>query len=368
MKNNIETIDGKLLMGPGPTNIDRRIKSALSREPLSHLDPDFFSILDNISSSLRRVFKTNNKVTFAVSGTGSSGMEMAMTNLIEPGDEVLVLKNGEFGNRMENLAQRLKAKVSVMSTKWGESFEQSLVIEKIKSMPNLKLVSVVHAETSTGVLQEIDLIGKYLKSTDIIFLVDAVTSLTGVNLEVDEWGIDSCFSGSQKCLSVPPGLAPITFNEKALLKVKNRKNLNSSWYLLINYWGEERVYHHTAPVNMLFALNEGLSICLQEGLEKRFERHKSNSEYFMTLLKQVGLKSFVDEEKFKALPVLKSVIIPKGMNDKELRSKMLINHDIEIGGGLGPTKGQIWRFGLMGFNSKKEFIDELFRKLALYIN
>jgi len=170
-------------MGPGPTNIDRRIKSALSREPLSHLDPDFFSILDNISSSLRRVFKTNNKVTFAVSGTGSSGMEMAMTNLIEPGDEVLVLKNGEFGNRMENLAQRLKAKVSVMSTKWGESFEQSLVIEKIKSMPNLKLVSVVHAETSTGVLQEIDLIGKYLKSTDIIFLVDAVTSLTGVNLE-----------------------------------------------------------------------------------------------------------------------------------------------------------------------------------------
>ena len=372
MKNNIKTIDGKLLMGPGPTNIDRRIKSALSKEPLSHLDPDFFSILDNISSSLRSVFQTNNKVTFAVSGTGSSGMEMAMTNLIEEDDEVLILKNGEFGSRMENLAHRLKARVSTMSTEWGESFEQSLVIEKIKSMPNLKLVSVVQAETSTGVLQEIDLIGKHLKNTDTIFLVDAVTSLTGVSLKVDEWGIDSCFSGSQKCLSVPPGLAPITFNEKALLKIKNRKSLNSSWYfdlkMLINYWGEQRVYHHTAPVNMLFALNEGLTICLQEGLEKRFERHKSNSKYFLALLDQAGLKPFVNQKKFKDLPMLKSVIIPEGINDIELRSKMLINHDIEIGGGLGPTKGYIWRFGIMGFNSKKEFIDELFKKLTLYIN
>lgn len=362
----------KLLLGPGPTNIDLRIKDALSREPISHLDSDFFQILDDISLSLRSVFQTSNKVTFAVSGTGSSGMEMAMKNLVEVGDKVLILKNGEFGLRMENLAVRLDAEVISMTKNWGESFDQSDVIEKIKSIDDLKIVCIVHAETSTGVLQEIDLIGNYLKKTDIIFLVDAVTSLSGVDLRVDEWGIDVCFSGTQKCLSVPPGLAPITFNEKALSKIRNRKNKCTSWYfdlsMIVNYWGEDRVYHHTAPVNMLFALNESLKLCLNEGLDNRFKRHKENSNYFLSKMNSLGLKGFVDENKFTALPMLKSVYIPDEINDKEFRANLLKVHNLEIGGGLGPTKGKIWRFGIMGFNSRKEAIDKLFDILSLYIN
>tara|TARA_Y100001970_G_scaffold146576_1_gene180019 strand:+ start:34797 stop:35894 length:1098 start_codon:yes stop_codon:yes gene_type:complete len=365
-------MQNKILLGPGPTNIDERVKSALSREPISHLDPDFFIVLDEISSSLRKIFQTKNKVTFTASGTGSSGMEMSMINLIEPGEKVLILKNGEFSSRMESLAQKLKADVSTITVEWGESFDQSFVIEKIKSIDNLKLVCAVHAETSTGVLQEIDLIGDFLKETEILFLVDAVTSLSGIDLRVDEWGIDSCFSGSQKCLSVPPGLAPITFSDKALSKIKKRNNLISSWYfdleMLINYWGKDRVYHHTAPVNMLFALNEALNISLDEGLNNRFERHKRNGEYFLSRLKKIGLQSFVNEDKFKSLPMLKSVLIPDRFNDKEFREKLLKNHNLEIGGGLGPTKGKIWRFGLMGFNSRKELIDNLFDTLEIYIN
>lgn len=362
----------KTLLGPGPTNVDDRVKDALSREPLSHLDPEFFKVLDEISSSLRKIFQTKNKVTFTVSGTGSSGMEMSMINLIEPGDKILILKNGEFSSRMENLALKLNATVSTISVEWGESFDQSFVIEKIRSIMDLKLVCVVHAETSTGVLQEINHIGDYLKNTDILFLVDAVTSLSGIDIKVDEWGIDSCFSGSQKCLSVPPGLAPITFSEKALSKIKKRKQSSGSWYfdleMLINYWSKDRIYHHTAPVNMLFALNEGLNICIEEGLENRFKRHKKNGEYFLKRLKKIGLESFVNENKFKALPMLKSVFVPNGINDIEFRKKLLENHNLEIGGGLGPTKGKIWRFGIMGFNSRQDVIDNLFDTLEMYIN
>jgi len=362
----------KVLLGPGPTNIDDKVKIALSREPISHLDAEFFGVLDEITTSLREVFQTKNKIAFAVSGTGSSGMEMAMSNLVEPDDEVLILKNGEFGSRMENLALRLRARVSTLSVPWGESFDQLDVIKKISSLPQLKVVALVHAETSTGVLQDIDLIGNYLKNTDIVFLVDAVTSLSGVELKVDEWGIDVCFSGTQKCLSVPPGLSPITFNDKALMKINNRKTPNSSWYfdlkMITDYWGEDRVYHHTAPVNMLFALNEGLSICLEEGLTRRFKRHRDNGEYFFYRMKELGLESFVDVDKFRSLPMLKSVLIPAGINDSEMRMDLLLNHGIEIGGGLGPTKGKIWRFGLMGFNSSKELIDNLFDKLELYID
>jgi alanine-glyoxylate transaminase/serine-glyoxylate transaminase/serine-pyruvate transaminase len=372
MSKNSFKYEHKVLMGPGPTNVDNKVKKALSSEPISHLDSEFFEILDNISSSLRKVFKTKNKVTFAVSGTGSSGMEMAMTNLIESGDEVLILKKGVFGERMENLALRLSGKVATMSVPWGHSFDQNIVIEKIKSMPNLKLVCVVQAETSTGILQEIDLIGDYIKSKDIIFLVDAVTSLTGINLEVDSWGIDCCFSGTQKCISVPPGLSPITFSEKAIEKINKRKNSNTSWYfdlkMLVNYWGDSRVYHHTAPVNMLFALNEGLNICLEEGLEERFLRHQNNSYHFGTKLEEAGLKSFVDEQKFKSLPMLKSVVIPEGVDDSKIRTCLLSDHGIEIGGGLGATKGKIWRIGIMGFNSRKELIDDLFSKLSICLN
>ena len=372
MSLNKKDLSIKTLMGPGPTNLHKRVRDALSKETISHLDPEFFDVLNSISSLLRIVFQTNNKVTFAVSGTGSSGMEMTMANVIEEKDKILILKCGEFGNRMSDSASRYGANVTEMEIAWGESFNQLKVIEKIKTIKNLKAVALVHAETSTGVLQDIELIGEYLKNTDILFIVDAVTSLAGVQLKVDEWGVDICYSGTQKCLSVPPGLSPITFSEKSLSIIKKRKNKVSSWYfdlsLLVNYWGEDRVYHHTAPVNMLFALNEGLKLCCEEGLANRFARHADNGEHFDIRLKELGLASFVNLDKYKALPMLKSVIIPDGIADLQLRKDLLLNEMIEIGGGLGPTKGKIWRIGIMGFNSEKALIDKFFNKFKLYLN
>jgi len=361
----------KILLGPGPTNIDERVKMALSREPMSHLDPDFFIILDNISELLRKIFQTENSTTFAISGTGSSGMEMSMANILEENDRILVLKNGVFGERMSDVASRYGADIIEMNVDWGRSFNQEDVIKKIKSISNLKAVSIVHAETSTGILQDLNYIGEYLKNTDIIFIVDTVTSLSGVEIQTDDWGIDVCYSGTQKCLSVPPGLSPITFSDKALKKIKRRKTKIPSWYLdlnmLMNYWGSERIYHHTAPVNMLFALHEGLKICHEEGLQNRFARHKENGDYFDLKLQEMGIMPFVDKTKYGSLPMLKSIFIPQGIDDSSFRKNLLSKHNIEIGGGLGHTKGKIWRIGIMGYNSRKELIDNLFNVLGPYI-
>ena len=294
-----------------------------------------------------------------------------MANVLEENDKILVLKNGVFGERMSDVASRYGADIVEMSIDWGKSFNQEDVIKKIKSISNLKAVSIVHAETSTGILQDLNYIGEYLKDTDIIFIVDTVTSLSGVEIRTDNWGIDVCYSGTQKCLSVPPGLSPITFSDKALNKIKRRNTKVASWYLdlnmLINYWGPKRVYHHTAPVNMLFALHEGLKICHEEGLQNRFARHEKNGDYFDLKLKEIGIIPFVDKEKYNSLPMLKSVFIPQGINDSSFRRDLLLRHNIEIGGGLGHTKGKIWRIGIMGYNSRKEVIDNLFNVLGLYI-
>ena len=361
----------KILLGPGPTNIDERVRRALSEQTISHLDPDFFNILDNISDLLREVFQTKNKITFAVSGTGSAGMEMAMANVLEKEDKILVLKNGVFGERMSDVASRYGASVIEMSVDWGQTFDQEKVVEKIKSIKNLKAVSIVHAETSTGALQGLSYIGNYLKTTDVIFIVDTVTSLSGIDVKTDDWSIDVCYSGTQKCLSVPPGLSPITFSNKALNKIQQRTTKIASWYLdltmLINYWGSERVYHHTAPINMLYALNEGLSICHEEGLDRRFARHKENGDYFDSKLEEMGIKPFIDKTKYSSLPMLKSIFIPDGIDDSSFRQNLLLKHNIEIGSGLGPTKGKIWRIGVMGHNSRKDIIDTLFNVLGLYL-
>ena len=361
----------KILLGPGPTNIDERVRRALSEQTISHLDPDFFNILDNISDLLREVFQTKNKITFAVSGTGSAGMEMAMANVLEKEDKILVLKNGVFGERMSDVASRYGASVIEMSVDWGQTFDQEKVVEKIKSIKNLKAVSIVHAETSTGALQGLSYIGNYLKTTDVIFIVDTVTSLSGIDVKTDDWNIDVCYSGTQKCLSVPPGLSPITFSNKALSKIQQRTTKIASWYLdltmLINYWGSERVYHHTAPINMLYALNEGLSICHEEGLDRRFARHKENGDYFDSKLEEMGIKPFIDKTKYSSLPMLKSIFIPDGIDDSSFRQNLLLKHNIEIGSGLGPTKGKIWRIGVMGHNSRKDIIDTLFNVLGLYL-
>ena len=361
----------KILLGPGPTNIDERVRRALSEQTISHLDPDFFNILDNISDLLREVFQTKNKITFAVSGTGSAGMEMAMANVLEKEDKILDLKNGVFGERMSDVASRYGASVIEMSVDWGQTFDQEKVVEKIKSIKNLKAVSIVHAETSTGALQGLSYIGNYLKTTDVIFIVDTVTSLSGIDVKTDDWNIDVCYSGTQKCLSVPPGLSPITFSNKALNKIQQRTTKIASWYLdltmLINYWGSERVYHHTAPINMLYALNEGLSICHEEGLDRRFARHKENGDYFDSKLEEMGIKPFIDKTKYSSLPMLKSIFIPDGIDDSSFRQNLLLKHNIEIGSGLGPTKGKIWRIGVMGHNSRKDIIDTLFNVLGLYL-
>ena len=361
----------KILLGPGPTNIDERVRRALSEQTISHLDPDFFNILDNISDLLREVFQTKNKITFAVSGTGSAGMEMAMANVLEKEDKILVLKNGVFGERMSDVASRYGASVIEMSVDWGQTFDQEKVVEKIKSIKNLKAVSIGHAETSTGALQGLSYIGNYLKTTDVIFIVDTVTSLSGIDVKTDDWSIDVCYSGTQKCLSVPPGLSPITFSNKALNKIQQRTTKIASWYLdltmLINYWGSERVYHHTAPINMLYALNEGLSICHEEGLDRRFARHKENGDYFDSKLEEMGIKPFIDKTKYSSLPMLKSIFIPDGIDDSSFRQNLLLKHNIEIGSGLGPTKGKIWRIGVMGHNSRKDIIDTLFNVLGLYL-
>ena len=361
----------KILLGPGPTNIDERVRRALSEQTISHLDPDFFNILDNISDLLREVFQTKNKITFAVSGTGSAGMEMAMANVLEKEDKILVLKNGVFGERMSDVASRYGASVIEMSVDWGQTFDQENVVEKIKSIKNFKAVSIVHAETSTGALQGLSYIGNYLKTTDVIFIVDTVTSLSGIDVKTDDWSIDVCYSGTQKCLSVPPGLSPITFSNKALNKIQQRTTKIASWYLdltmLINYWGSERVYHHTAPINMLYALNEGLSICHEEGLDRRFARHKENGDYFDSKLEEMGIKPFIDKTKYSSLPMLKSIFIPDGIDDSSFRQNLLLKHNIEIGSGLGPTKGKIWRIGVMGHNSRKDIIDTLFNVLGLYL-
>lgn len=364
-------LKSKILLGPGPTNIDERVRRALSEQTISHLDPDFFNILDNISDLLREVFQTKNKITFAVSGTGSAGMEMAMANVLEKEDKILVLKNGVFGERMSDVASRYGASVIEMSVDWGQTFDQEKVVEKIKSIKNLKAVSIVHAETSTGALQGLSYIGNYLKTTDVIFIVDTVTSLSGIDVKTDDWNIDVCYSGTQKCLSVPPGLSPITFSDKALNKIQQRTTKIASWYLdltmLINYWGSERVYHHTAPINMLYALNEGLSICHEEGLDRRFARHKENGDYFDSKLEEMGIKPFIDKTKYSSLPMLKSIFIPDGIDDSSFRQNLLLKHNIEIGSGLGPTKGKIWRIGVMGHNSRKDIIDTLFNVLGLYL-
>lgn len=366
---NDPAIFSKLLLGPGPSNVPERILKAMSNNCISHLDPDFFEILDQISENLKQLFKTNNKTTFAISGTGSAGMEAAFANIIEKDDKTLVFSSGLFGNRMADVASRYGGKVIETKKQWGKNFRIEEMKETIDSHKDLKVVAIVHAETSTGSLQPIKELGEYLKSSDIILIVDCVTSFTGINLEVDNWSIDICYSGTQKCLNVPPGLSPITFSEKALNKIKKRKEKVTSWYLdinlLRNYHEESRIYHHTAPVNMLFGFNEGLKICLEEGLQARFSRHQKVSKYFDDIIKSTDFSFFVDNE-YESLPMLKSLVLPESIRD-ELRFEILKNDRIEIGGGLGHTKGLIWRVGFMGCNAETQNVDIFFKALNNYV-
>jgi alanine-glyoxylate transaminase / serine-glyoxylate transaminase / serine-pyruvate transaminase len=345
----------RILMGPGPSNVDSRVLLAMAKPMVGHLDPEFVRIMNNLQELLRTVMGTKNIQTIPISGTGSAGMEAAFVNVVEPGDRVLVCIHGVFGERMADVAERCGANLKTISAPWGKPFDPGLIEKEVRSFQP-RVLAIVHAETSTGVLQPLEDFSKLLKnSPDTLLLVDTVTSLGGHPVKVDEWGIDICYSGTQKCLSCPPGLAPITFSAKAMEKIKGRSKKVQSWYLDMNmvgkYWGNERTYHHTAPISMNYALLESLRIIQEEGLEARYERHRRNHLALVKGVEAMGLRMLVEEP--YRLWSLNAVSIPEGIDDLKVRKKLLEEYNMEIGGGLGNLKGKIWRVGLMGYSSNE---------------
>jgi alanine-glyoxylate transaminase/serine-glyoxylate transaminase/serine-pyruvate transaminase len=345
----------RILMGPGPSNVHPRVLRAMGAPLLGHLDPEFLTIMDETQDLLRRLFRTENRMTIPMSGTGSSGMETCFCNLLEPGDAALVCVNGVFGERMSDIVGRLGGKLIRVEAEWGKTVDPQAVEAALKS-EKVKLVAIVHAETSTGVRQPLEEIGRVAREHGALLLVDAVTSLGGCEVNVDEWGIDACYSGTQKCLSCPPGLSPVSFSEAAMDALRSRKSKVSSWYLDLSmiekYWGDERAYHHTAPISMIYALREALRVIMDEGFEARFERHRVNHLALAAGLKALEIELLVEEP--YRLPMLNAAIIPDGADDAGVRKRLLGEFGIELGGGLAPLKGKIWRIGLMGHSSTKQ--------------
>ena len=354
----------RILMGPGPSDIHPRVLEAIGKDTVGHLDPFYLETMNEMQNMLRALMKTENPLTFAVSATGSAGRETAVVNSIEPGDNMLVCINGVFGNRMTDVAERAGANVSTIEKPWGEVFSVDDVVQGIEQS-NPAVVGIVMAETSTGASQPIEDIAKAVRDAGALLLVDAVTSLGGMNVEVDNWGVDILYSGSQKCLSCPPGLAPVSFGPRAVEKLNNRKEKVRSWYLdatmLASYWGEERVYHHTAPINMTYALYEALRVIHEEGLENCFKRHLDTHRALKAGLETLGIDYNADPN--HQLPMLNAVKIPEGIDDSAVRSALLNEFGIEIGGGLGPFSGKIWRIGIMGSSAQKENVDILIKAL-----
>ncbi len=345
----------RILMGPGPSDVHPRVLKAMSTPLLGHLDPEFLEIMNETREMLKEVFQTKNELTIALSGTGSAGMEAALVNMLEPGDKALVCVNGLFAERMIDIVRRCGAEPVVLQAEWGNIVEPEKVREILKKNGNIQLLTIVHAETSTGVRQPLEEISRITKEVGALFVVDAVTSLAGIPLEVDNWGIDVVYSGTQKCLSCPPGLSPVSFSKNATEAISKRSTPIRSWYLdvqmLQSYWGKERFYHHTAPINMIYALREALRLVLEEGLEKRFERHQLHSRALVAGLEAMGLEMVAPAQ--YRLPELNAVFIPEGIDDVMVRRALLDEYGIEIGGGLGKFKGRAWRIGLMGYSCSK---------------
>jgi alanine-glyoxylate transaminase/serine-glyoxylate transaminase/serine-pyruvate transaminase len=365
MKNLLKDIEEILLLGPGPSCVPQEVYWALSQKTLGHLDPYFLEIMDDLKTMLRRIMNTANDLTIPLSGTGSAGMEAAFVNLVEPGDRVLILLNGVFGLRMQDVAGRLGGQVDVLEFPWGTPVQVEAVENKVRQQA-YKIIAVVQAETSTGVKNPVAEIGRLLQGGEALYLVDTVTGLGGMEVRMDEWNIDVLYSGTQKCLSCPPGLAPISLSEKAMAKLKARKTKVPNWYLdltlIANYWGQNRVYHHTAPVNMLYGLYQALLLILEGGPEKVFKRHQENHQALVKGLDGLGLKMLVDEP-FR-LPMLNAVCVPEGVEELAVRQLLRRQFKIEIGGGLGPLAGKIWRIGLMGHSARKENVDRLINALG----
>ncbi len=348
-----ERLPRRILLGPGPSNVDHRVYEAMSRPLMGHLDPEFLALMDECQELLRQVFGTRNRMTIPISGTGSAGMEAAAVNVIEPGDRVVIAIAGVFGVRLAEQARRNGAEVVTVETEWGTPIEADAVAAALQDGPT-KAVAVVHAETSTGVLQPLEGIIEAAHGSDALVIVDAVTSIGGHPVNVDERGIDICYAGTQKCISCPPGLAPFTMNDRALEVITSRQVPVRSWYfdmsLLANYWGSDRVYHHTAPISMIYALHEALSIIVEEGMEARAERHRRNHLAFVAGIEAMGMSMQVDNPA-ERLWSLNAVVVPEGVDEAAVRGTLLRYHGIEIGGGLGPLAGKIWRVGLMGASS-----------------
>lgn len=346
----------RILLGPGPSNVHPRVMRAMMSPVIGHLDPDFVKVMEDLKRLQRAVFRTQNEMTFPASGTGSSGMEMIAANLIEDGDPVIVGVNGAFGARFADCAERQGAKVHKVEAEWGRIIEPDAVNQALAKVRNPKLVAIVHAETSTGVHQPIEEISALTRASGALLVVDAVTSLACVPLETDRWGIDACFSCTQKGLSAPPGLAPVTFSARAMEVIRRRKSRCRSWYLDVaaigSYWGSERVYHHTAPITMIYALYEALRVVMEEGLEERWERHRSNAAALHAGLGAIGLKLAAQEG--RRLPQLTTVAVPPGIDEAKVRAELLQHFNIEIAAGLGPLRGKVWRIGLMGESSRRE--------------
>jgi len=343
----------RVLLGPGPSDVPARVLQALAAPTLGHLDPEYLRLMDETRRMLRAVFRTENEMTLAMSGTGSAGMETVAVNLVEPGDAAIVCVNGVFGTRMKDVMERCGARVHAIEVPWGETVPAERVAEAFKAMPDAKVFTIVHAETSTGAHQPLEEISRIVHEAGALFIVDAVTSLAGLPVEIDAWGIDACFSGTQKCLSCPPGLSPVTFSPKALARMDARKTKVQSWYLdmtmIRNYWGADRLYHHTAPINMTYALREALAMVLEEGLEPRIARHRHNHLALRAGLEAIGLQ-FIPKE---SLTTLNAIHAPDGVDEAMVRRRLLSDYGIEIGAGLGPFKGKALRIGLMGSSSSR---------------
>ncbi|MEH2027588.1 alanine--glyoxylate aminotransferase family protein [Nostoc sp.] len=357
-------IPSRLLLGPGPSNAHPTVLQAMNTSPVGHLDPAFLALMDEIQSLLRYVWQTENSLTIAVSGTGTAAMEATIANAVEPGDVVLIGVAGYFGNRLVDMAGRYGADVRTITKPWGQVFNLDELQTALKTH-RPAILALVHAETSTGARQPLEGVADLCREFGTLLLVDTVTSLGGVPLFLDAWGVDLAYSCSQKGLGCPPGASPFTMSSRVVEKLQQRQTKVANWYLdmllLGKYWGAERTYHHTAPINLYYALREALRLLAEEGLANSWQRHQKNVEYLWEGLENLGLSMHVEQE--YRLPTLTTVCIPAGVDGKAIARQLLNEHNIEIGGGLGELAGKVWRVGLMGFNSRKESVDQLLAAL-----
>ena len=357
----------RLLLGPGPSPVAPEVLAALALPTIGHLDPSFIGLMDELKQMLQTLFNTKNDATFTVAGPGSVGMDACILNMVEAGDKILIARNGVFGMRMTEVAARGGADVVTLDFEWGTAVDPATVDAALSKDKDIKFLAFVHAETSTGVLSDGKAIGDVAKKHGVMVIMDTVTSAGGVPIMADEWGVDALYSGTQKCLSAPPGLSPVSFSPRALEHIKNRKTKVLSWFLdvtqVMAYWGGEgaRAYHHTAPINALYGLHEALRRLLVEGLENSFARHRKAHEHLVAGLEKRGMEMLVAPA--CRLPQLNTVNIPAGVDDAKVRRELLLTHNIEIGAGLGPLAGKVWRIGLMGEGARTEHVDTLLTAL-----